>query len=190
MDVAPSLKVFARSWRHDGFCEMMYQCILEMKKNRMKPSQLHDLAKGEGLQQKIAEIARIYQAYEEYIHQGYCDVEDMMEQAAAEVQKQQSFLSTCVYVDGFHTLDKQRVHLLEKIMTQASAMTVAITYEEENGREVFALTKTARGFVGLCAKAQRANANHPSSRQEKQHASHGILGTKPVSISNGTKQKI
>lgn len=152
MDVAPSLKVFARSWRHDGFCEMMYQCILEMKKNRMKPSQLHDLAKGEGLQQKIAEIARIYQAYEEYIHQGYCDVEDMMEQAAAEVQKQQSFLSTCVYVDGFHTLDKQRVHLLEKIMAQASAVTVAITYEEENGREVFALTKKLREDLLACAQ--------------------------------------
>ena len=62
----------------------------------------------------------------------------MMEQAAAEVQKQQNFIDLCMWTDFI--IDKQRVHLLEKIMTQASAVTVAITYEEENGREVFALT--------------------------------------------------
>lgn len=155
LDISPSLQIFARSWAHEGFCEMVYQCILEMKKNKMSPSQLPHLAKNDLLQRKMSEIAYIYQAYEEYIQEGYFDAEDMIKQAADEVETHRTFQSAHVYVDGFHTLDRQRIHLLQTIMTQVSVMTVAVAYEEEKDRDVFALTKKL--LDDLLDGAQRRN---------------------------------
>jgi ATP-dependent helicase/nuclease subunit B len=141
IDVSPKLTIYSKSWMHDGLGDMMLGCISELKKNQIKPSQLTSLGEGELLNKKIREIECIYDAYENYINTGFYDAEDLIQQASREIIKENTFKDVHVYIDGFYTLDKQRLAMLKHILSQAASATVAIRYEEEEDRDVFSITE-------------------------------------------------
>jgi ATP-dependent helicase/nuclease subunit B len=167
IDVSPNLTIYSKSWMHDGLGEMMLGCIGEFKKNQVKPNQLISLGESKLLDKKIREIMCIYDAYENYINRKFYDAEDLIEQASEEIIKEDTFKDTYVYIDGFYTLDKQRLAMLEHIFSQAASTTVAIRYEEEDDRDIFSITEKFKKDIIQIAKCNRIKINNIHFHKKK-----------------------
>lgn len=174
IDVSSTLTIYSKSWAHDGFSDMMLGCISEFKKNKVKPSELSSLSQGELLSKKMKEIQCIYSEYEKYINTQFYDAEDLIEQASKEIVSSGTFKNAQVYIDGFYTLDKQRLSMLEHILTQAASTTIAIRYEEEQDRDIFSITEKLKNDLVQIAQ-KNGIETHSIHFHEKKNTSNAIL---------------
>jgi len=139
LDLSDELVIYSKNCGQEGFCEILYNCITDFKKNRVKYTQLSALDTSGLLNRKINEIQKIYESFENYISSSFYDAQDLAEQAIAEISNSGIFKNANVYIDGFYTLDKQSLSLLECIMRRADNLTVAVTYEDDKQRDVFSI---------------------------------------------------
>lgn len=159
LDLSDDLTIYSKSSTQDGFCNIMLDCIYELKKNRIKYDELKSLSNTQLLKLKMNEIKKIYESYEAYINNDYYDAEDLIEQASNEVIKGSAFNNTNVYIDGFYTLDKQRLHLIDCIVKKADNVSFCLTYDADYERDVFSISEKLKDDLILLAKDNNSKIN-------------------------------
>lgn len=155
LDLSDDLIIYSKSATQDGFCNIMLDCIFEFKKNRVKYDELYKLSQSQLLRIKMDEIKKIYESYETYINNDYYDAEDLIEQASKEILYSNVFENANVYIDGFYTLDKQRLHLIDCIMQQADNVSFCLTYDIDYDRDVFSISEKLKTDLISLAKENK-----------------------------------
>lgn len=120
------LRYYHRHRRSAAFCRMCAETIDELKSAGLTGEQLALLSAGAGSgQEKLAELAAIFTAYEALLGQSAMDPGDRL-LAAARRTDPAFFADTAVFVDEFDTFNASKKRLIELMLTAAPKVTVAL----------------------------------------------------------------
>lgn len=120
------LRYYHRHRRSAAFCRMCAETIDELKSAGLTGEQLALLSAGAGPgQEKLAELAAIFTAYEALLGQSAMDPGDRL-LAAARRTDPAFFADTAVFVDEFDTFNASKKRLIELMLTAAPQVTVAL----------------------------------------------------------------
>ncbi len=122
--VADSLPGFARQLRRTTFCEMCANTLLELKTAGATPAQLREIARREK-DDKLMEIALVYEAYEAEIENSVMDPDDLL-QMASQTAQESFFEETACFVDGFDGFTAPEYLMLSTVMTMCEELCVAL----------------------------------------------------------------
>lgn len=120
------VRYYHRHRRSAAFCRMCAETIDELKSAGLTGEQLALLSAGAGPgQEKLAELAAIFTAYEALLGQSAMDPGDRL-LAAARRTDPAFFADTAVFVDEFDTFNASKKRLIELMLTAAPQVTVAL----------------------------------------------------------------
>lgn len=120
------VRCYHRHRRSAAFCRICAETIDELKSAGLTGEQLAALSAGAGPgQEKLAELAAIFTAYEALLGQSAMDPGDRL-LAAARRTDPAFFAGTAVFVDEFDTFNASKKRLLELMLTAAPEVTVAL----------------------------------------------------------------
>ncbi len=120
------VRYYHRHRRSAAFCRMCAETIDELKSAGLTGEQLAALSAGAGPgQEKLAELAAIFTAYEALLGQSAMDPGDRL-LAAARRTDPAFFADTAVFVDEFDTFNASKKRLIELMLTAAPQVTVAL----------------------------------------------------------------
>ena len=124
------LKIFAKAARQQGFIGVIADTISEFKRYRIAPEGLLDacgsLGDKEILKEKLAELAKIYRAFEEALHERYIDSDDDLTLLAAKLDESTLFNGAVVWVDGFSGFTPQEYAVIEGLLTKARSVNICM----------------------------------------------------------------
>lgn len=120
------VRYYHRHRRSAAFCRMCAETIDELESAGLTGEQLALLSAGAGSgQEKLAELAAIFTAYEALLGQSAMDPGDRL-LAAARRTDPAFFADTAVFVDEFDTFNASKKRLIELMLTAAPQVTVAL----------------------------------------------------------------
>jgi ATP-dependent helicase/nuclease subunit B len=124
------LQMFSRSALQPGFASQLGRLISECKSYGVTFAHSENLEWGSAnLNQKIHDLRLIMNAYEEYLAEGYCDADDMLNRVAVMVPDSAYIRQADIYIDGFTGFTNQEVRVIEQLMIHARQVTIALTLD-------------------------------------------------------------
>jgi len=124
------LQMFARSAMQPGFASQLGRLISEFKSYGVTLAHSENLEWGSGnLNQKIKDLRLIMAAYEEYLAEGYCDADDILNRVAVMVRDSAYIRRAEIFIDGFSGFTNQELRLIEQLMIHARKVTIALTLD-------------------------------------------------------------
>ncbi|MCQ2449828.1 MAG: exodeoxyribonuclease V subunit gamma [Clostridia bacterium] len=155
---APDLKVWQRQVRSPGFCETVLESIEEFKTELITPEQLRLAAQSASqgrLAEKLSEIALIYDYYNALVDQYYIDPTDRLTKLYDRLSECRYFEHKTVYIDAFKGFSGQQYRIMERIITQADKVYIALTLDSENFRryDIFENTRQTAERLQKIAEA-------------------------------------
>lgn len=134
------LLVFKTIAKRTGFVDKMATLISELKRAGIDHKRLLESLDDETyLNRKIKDIALILENYNRFISSGYFDEEDYIRLVESRIGQVDLFKDAIIYIDGFDSFSSQEYSLLEKIMSQAKEVNIALTIDidQEKYRDLF-----------------------------------------------------
>jgi ATP-dependent helicase/nuclease subunit B len=129
---APSLAAFAGQAAARAFAEMMNDLLSELKLHNVSPSEIADMAETETqpiLRRKLADVARVYAAYEEMIRGKYLDSEDALRVFASGIPRSGFVADADMWLYGFDYLAPRDLDVVQALTARARSVSVALTGE-------------------------------------------------------------
>ena len=139
-EVKEDLELYRGYTRSAAFLDLLNDMISQMKQYGVTPEALaeaRDALPEEKayLKTKLAEIGRIYEAYEARIEGKYVDTEDRIDLYAERLRECGSLKGRPVCVYGFDYFTPNNLKFLKAILTHCGDLTVYLTYSDEIGEE-------------------------------------------------------
>ncbi|MRG87032.1 helicase-exonuclease AddAB subunit AddB [Salinibacillus xinjiangensis] len=170
-------KVFQKAIEKQGFMEQLEGMITEFKRYRIAPEDLADITNQmdqfkhsypgeETLQNKLEDLAYIYEQLTDALREHYIDNEDQL-QLLAEKIKEADFLQDAeIYLDGFYRFTPQELYVLEALMQKAKKVTITLTIDQIPGDEIdeldlFYQTKKTYGQIQELARQNQLHELAP-----------------------------
>lgn len=134
----------------------MLDAVDELKSSCITPAMLFDKANmaGEGLKDKIYEIALIYSAYEAMLQGSYVDPADDITHAANLVRGKDFFAGATVVIDAFESFNKQKLDFISAAMEKAQDVYVCLCTDTLYGRDASMFLPVSKTAVSLMAAAK------------------------------------
>ncbi|WP_147533188.1 helicase-exonuclease AddAB subunit AddB [Bacillus marasmi] len=133
-DQKDELHLFKRAADKNGFIEQMEQLLTEFKRYCIKPEELAskqtELAKHHSLQDKLADLEKIYQQFEEALLDKYIDSEDYFKLLAEKAQVSTFLKNAEVYIDGFYSFTPIEYMVLLQLMKHCKRVTITLTLDQ------------------------------------------------------------
>ncbi|KQL46279.1 ATP-dependent nuclease subunit B [Brevibacillus choshinensis] len=124
------LQMFVRSAMQPGFASQLGRLISEFKSYGVTLAHSENLEWGSAnLNQKINDLRLIMTAYEEYLSEGYCDADDILNRVAVMVPDSAYIKRAEIFIDGFTGFTNQELRLIEQLMIHARKVTIALTLD-------------------------------------------------------------
>ncbi|MFJ9498816.1 helicase-exonuclease AddAB subunit AddB [Brevibacillus centrosporus] len=124
------LQMFARSALQPGFASQLGRLISEFKSYGVTLAHSENLEWGSAnLNQKLHDLRLIMAAYEDYLAEGYCDADDILNRVATMIPESAYIKSAEIYIDGFTGFTNQELRVIEQLMRHAKKVTIALTLE-------------------------------------------------------------
>ncbi|MBQ5819750.1 MAG: exodeoxyribonuclease V subunit gamma, partial [Clostridia bacterium] len=147
LSVRNGLAVYSRGTdgREDKNLPALMAAVGEMKQNGISPLKLEEAAyaieqsDGESeLTRRLSDLSLIYAAYEELLHEEYCDKHDVMNALCdmLEGDGRGYFHHKACFVDSFFSLTMPQKRIMRSIMTHAPEVTVTFSCDGENSDEI------------------------------------------------------
>ena len=125
-ELGEEVKFYRRHRNNAAFYQMAVETIDELKSAGLNPESLLELSHGQGSDRdKMEDLAKIWAAYEALIADTAMDPGDRLLDAAERMEPE-FFADTAVFVDEFDTFNAPKKRLLERILTAAPQVTVAL----------------------------------------------------------------
>lgn len=153
-ECSDKLSVYSRS--ADKLTDPMLDAIDELKSSCITPAMLFDKAAlaGEGLSDKIYEIALIYSAYEAMLQGSYIDPADDITHATALVRGKSFFEGATLVIDAFESFNKQKLEFISAAMEKAKDVYVCLCTDTIYGREASMFLPVSKTAVSLMSAAR------------------------------------
>ncbi|KYC63057.1 helicase-exonuclease AddAB subunit AddB [Heyndrickxia coagulans] len=133
-DQKEELSVFTRAADKTGFIDNVERILTEFKRFCVSPAQLQEkrasIGEADGgrvLSDKLHDLERVYQAYEQKLEGKYIDSEDYLRLLASAVEKSRYLQDAEIYIDGFHTFNPQEYLVIGELLKKCRRVTVALT---------------------------------------------------------------
>ena len=132
---ASNLRVYSRASRQQGFIKGLAELITELKQQDITPEQLGEKAAAiEGsstLEQKLHDIALLYQHFNLYLQEHYLDMEDYINLLIEKMKDSQLLSKARVWIDSFTTFSSQSLRVIEEIMLRADETMISLTLDPQ-----------------------------------------------------------
>ncbi len=151
-DIGDDLEVFRAGRNRSSFIEMANNLISQMKQYGVTAEALKLLVQNiearEGetlLPQKLNDLIKIYEAYQEAIAGKYTDSEDYVGLYAKQMSSARLIRGARVWVYGFDSFAPKTLEVLQGIMQAAESVNVVLTKDEQcRDEDLFSLTQTVQ----------------------------------------------
>lgn len=125
------LRIYKKAAQQEGFISKLSELICELKQQTILPQELiqgaSSIETDSMLQDKLSDIAYIYERFNQYLEGKYLDTEDYINLLIEKIEEA-TFLRDCrIWIDGFHSFTAQSYQVMEKLMIQAQEVTIALT---------------------------------------------------------------
>lgn len=132
-ELAPQLCYYQKAVGKQGFLEQLLDTVGEFFRYQLTPSQLLRTAEAAGedlpLQEKLRDLAAIYEGYCRYLQEGYLSGEETLD-LLYDLLEQAAFLTGSVfYVDGFYGFTPQEEQILQKLLALDFDVVVSLTMD-------------------------------------------------------------
>lgn len=126
------LQLFGRNASKKGFIKELEQIFKEMKQFCVEQEELQnfDGENSADLNNKMADIALLYDAYERVLSGKYLETEDYL-RLLGDAISDSEFLAECeIFIDGFHEFSPQEYLVLGELFSVCKNVTIALTLDE------------------------------------------------------------
>ena len=158
-DVSDNLEIFSKSSSQQGFVGTIIDAISEFKQYNISPDMIETISEdieNETLKLKLKDISKIYQEYEDKLHENYIDSQDMLNNLAKKINQCDYFRDAHIYIDEFTGFTPVQYSILKSIMKSAKKVTIALTIDTVTGftynkSDPFSRTKlTYNKLIDIC----------------------------------------
>ena len=152
------LSIYKKASQQDGFIIKLNGIISELKQHEISPQMLKEnadhLQGNTILNEKVRDIAIIYEKFNQYIEGRYIDSEDYLNLLIEKMEEAEFLKSTEIWVDGLTNFTPQTYYIMEKLITIAKQVTVTFTFEigENRDGDLFSIPERAFRKIGNIAK--------------------------------------
>ena len=129
------LKVFGGAWEKPGFLAAFLDLVSDFKRAQIDSKALGEYAKTEKnplLAQKLTEILRIYESYEELLNEKFTDAEDNITKLAGLIYEQNLTRDTKVYIDSFFRFTANELDVVRSMLLCGTEVTLTVCAPELN----------------------------------------------------------
>ncbi len=129
------LHLFGRSASKKGFIKELEQIFKEMKQYCVEQEQLQhfDGQIKADLSNKMADIAVLYDAYEQVLAGKYLENEDYLKLLAEAISENSFLAQSEIFIDGFYEFSPQEYLVLGELLASCKNVTIALTLDEDYG---------------------------------------------------------
>lgn len=163
---APELTMFGAFARRESFIEEVNDFISQAKQYGVRAQDLELLfepeAGGPGtgagvgeklLSGKLADLRKIYAAYEEALEGRYTDSEDLIDLYTEKIASFSALQDDSVYLYGFDSFTPRNLGIVRALIRAARDVTVFLTFDEGcPDEELFDLTRVVTERLAACAR--------------------------------------
>ncbi|MBC6310632.1 helicase-exonuclease AddAB subunit AddB [Listeria sp. FSL L7-1582] len=126
------LQLFGRNASQKGFIKELEQVFKEMKQFCVEQEQLQgfDSQTSADLNNKMADIAVLYEAYERVLAGKYLENEDYLRLLAGAISGNVFLAESEIFIDGFHEFSPQEYLILSEILSVCKNVTITLTLDK------------------------------------------------------------
>ena len=152
-EVSGDLKVFRNMEKKNSFIEMVNNFISEMKQYNVTPEDLRNLIGGEGiLERKLADLHKIFAAYEDHIAGKYTDTEDYIELYKNKIAQSEMLKKSHIWIYGFDSFAPKMISVIGEFIGTAQDVNVVLTSDYGcPDEEIFTLSHIVMGKLEKAA---------------------------------------
>ena len=177
--VAKELNIFSKSATQPGFITSVSEMIAEFKQYNVTPEMLEHISsdvENETLGLKLKDISKIYEAFENKLHEKYVDSQDMLNLLADKIEACSYFDGCYIYIDEFTGFTPNQYRVLRSILHKAKEVNMSLTVDSVanfsyNKTDSFSRTKFTYERLSRLALEE------------------GVKIDKPINLNNGTIQR-
>ena len=133
-DKGEELKYFNRISKQQGFVGIVSKSITEFKKYNISKEILKEKEleiENKDLKEKVSDLASIYETFNESLHNGYIDSEDILSILAKKLKECDLYNVAEIWVDEFTTFTPQQLEVLKVLSKQCKNVNITLCSDGE-----------------------------------------------------------
>ena len=133
-DKGEELKYFNRISKQQGFVGIVSKSITELKKYNISEEILKEKEleiENKDLKEKVSDLASIYATFNESLHKGYIDSEDILSILAKKLKEGDLYNDAEIWVDEFTTFTPQQLEVLKVLAKQCKNVNITLCSDGE-----------------------------------------------------------
>ena len=133
-DKGEELKYFNRISKQQGFVGIISKSITEFKKYNISEEILKEKEleiENKDLKEKVSDLASIYETFNESLHKGYIDSEDILSILAKKLKEFDLYNDAEIWVDEFTTFTPQQLEVLKVLAKQCKNVNITLCSDGE-----------------------------------------------------------
>ena len=133
-DKGEELQYFNRISKQQGFVGIVSKSITEFKKYNISEEILKEKEleiENKDLKEKISDLASIYETFNESLHKGYIDSEDILSILAKKLKECALYNDAEIWVDEFTTFTPQQLEVLKVLAKQCKNVNITLCSDGE-----------------------------------------------------------
>lgn len=133
-DKGEELQYFNRISKQQGFVGIVSKSITEFKKYNISEAILKEKEleiENKDLKEKISDLASIYETFNESLHKGYIDSEDILSILAKKLKECDLYDDAEIWVDEFTTFTPQQLEVLKVLAKQCKNVNITLYSDGE-----------------------------------------------------------
>ena len=133
-DKGEELKYFNRISKQQGFVGIVSKSITELKKYNISEEILKEKEleiENKDLKEKVSDLASIYATFNESLHKGYIDSEDILSILAKKLKECDLYNGAEIWVDEFTTFTPQQLEVLKVLAKQCKNVNITLCSDGE-----------------------------------------------------------
>ena len=133
-DKGEELQYFNRISKQQGFVGIVSKSITEFKKYNISEEILKEKElqiENKDLKEKVSDLASIYETFNESLHKGYIDSEDILSILAKKLKECDLYNDAEIWVDEFTTFTPQQLEVLKALAKQCKNVNITLCSDGE-----------------------------------------------------------
>lgn len=168
-EIKDELSVFSTAANQQGFVNTVSDVITELKRYDITPEELRNalnLIDDELLKDKIIDISKIFEKFEEKLHNKmeYIDSEDELSLLYKKLDESESFKDAEIWIDEFSSFTTQQYNIIEKLLKKVKRVNITLCmdyYMEIDSTDFFAPIKKTRDKILKIANDENFDIDNP-----------------------------
>jgi ATP-dependent helicase/nuclease subunit B len=166
-EAGPELGTFAKVAGSPDFLSMVSDLIASFKQNDLQPADVDEILRAVGpdriLHGKLADMHRIYAAYESTLAGKWIDTEDLVPEAAQRVGESSFIATSDIWYHDFYSFTRRETGFLGELMQAAPSLSVVLAGADSSDPDRELFEPASRTVDALSREAGQRSVSHAIS---------------------------